>query len=76
MELHLGSVGTNIRVALIRSCGEHETYDYEKSTAQPYDRVSGIYETQGSAGHGRLGPLTGGQSHVNSSNSGYTQTRV
>ncbi len=69
----LGNVGTKIRVALIRSCGEHETYGDEKSTAQPYDRVSRICETQGSAVHGRLGSLTGGQKRLNSCSSGSTE---
>ncbi len=67
-ELHLGSVGTKIRVALKWTCSERER-DLMMGSPQPsYGRVKGMYEYQGLAGGGRWGPLTGGQKHYTSNN--------
>ncbi len=43
-----------------------------RSPRPGYGRVNGIYDTQGSTGYGRLGPLTEGRIHHNS----YTNLNV
>ncbi len=62
-ELHLGSVGTEIRVALKWSCSEHEKGLRMGSPWPSYGRVNGMYDYQGLAGGSRWGLLTGGQKH-------------